>query len=313
MENRNTFKNLTTKVFKIKYFDEICYEWLDYKKGQIKQSSYYNYKFEIEKHLIPFFGNKNIRKIHDFSNFIDELSTSLATKTIRDIFNVLKMILGYYEETYRKKIKYKKTILPKIEKREIDVFTKREKDKIENYCIKQNTLKTLGIVFCLNTGMRIGELCALRWDNIDLKEKCFYIRETAQRVYKGKNEKSKVIIGPPKTKCSIRTIPMNMKLYNILKLLGKKYKKGTIFFLTGTEKCLEPRSYQNLFKKILSNAKVKKRNFHATRHSFATNCIEVGMDIKTLSKILGHANVNITLNTYVHSSKKQMNKYLNKL
>ena len=295
-----------------KYFEDISYEWLKYKENQIKQSSYYNYKFIVERYLVPNFGEKNIRKLHDFNSFVDELSTYLAPKTIRDVFSVLKMILTYYEETYNKKLRYKKTILPKLEKKEIEVFTSKERDKIENYCIEQDILKSIGILICLNTGMRLGELCALKWENIDLNEKCFYIRETAQRVYRGKKEKSKVIIGTPKTKCSIRTIPMNSKIYNILKPLSKKYKQES-FFLTGTEKCIEPRSYQDYFEKLLAKVKVKKRNFHALRHTMASNCIEVGMDIKTLSKILGHANVQITMNTYVHSSRKQMKKFLDKL
>ena len=297
---------------KKKSFEDISSEWLKQKESQIKKSSYYNYRFIVERYLVSYFGKKNIRKLHDFNTFVDELSTYLAPKTIRDVFSVLKMILTYYEETYNKKLKYKRTILPKLEKKEIEIFTSRERDKIENYCIEQNTLKTIGILICFNTGMRLGELCALRWENIDLTEKCFHIRETAQRVYKGKGEKSEVIIGLPKTKCSIRTIPMNSKIYNILKQLSKKNKKD-FFFLTGTTKCIEPRSYQDFFQKLLTKLKIKKHNFHALRHTMASNCIEVGMDIKTLSKILGHANVQITMNTYVHSSKKQMKKYLEKL
>ncbi len=296
-----------------KYFEDIAYEWLEYKKSQIKESSYYNYKFIIEKYLITYFGDKNMKKMHDFSIFVDELSTNLAPKTIRDIINVFKPILNYYEENYDKKLKYKKMILPKMEKREIEIFTSREKDKLENYCLIQNTLKSLGIVMCLNTGMRLGELCALKWENIDVNEKSIYIKETVQRVYKGKGVKSKVIIDTPKTKCSIREIPINSKLYNILKPLSKKYNKES-FFLTGSAtKCIEPRNYQALFKETLLKCKIKEHNFHSTRHTFATNCIEVGMDIKTLSKILGHANVQITLNTYVHTNKKMAKKYLEKL
>lgn len=285
MKTNKKIKQKMINVLKIKYFEDVCYEWLNSKENQIKESSYYNYKFAVEKRLIPFFGDKNIRKMNDFSTFIDELSTSLAPKTIRDTFNILKMILNYYEDTYGKKLKYKKTILPKIEKKEIEIFTTKEREKLENYCISQNTLKTLGIVICLNTGIRLGELCALKWENIDLAEKCIYIRQTVQRVYKGKGDKSQIIIDTPKSKCSIRTIPINVKLYEILKNIKKKYKSET-FFLTGTTKCIEPRSYQDTFELILAKAKVKKKNFHTTRHTFATNCIEVGMDIKTLSKIL---------------------------
>lgn len=224
--------------------------------------------------------------MHDFTIFIDDLSTSLAPKTIRDIFNILKMILNYYEDTYNKKLKYKKIILPKIDKREIEILSSREKLKLENCCLEHSTLRDLGIIMALNTGMRLGELCALRWENIDLNEKCIYVRETAQRVYKGKNEKSKVIVGLPKTKCSIREIPINTKLLNILKPLKRKYRKNE-YFLTGSSiKCLEPRNFQGFFKKTLSKCKIKEHNFHATRHTFASNCIEVGMDIKTLSRIL---------------------------
>lgn len=166
---------------------------------------------------------------------------------------------------------------------------------------------------CLNTGMRLGELCALKWEDIDLNEKCIYIKKTVQRIYKGKNEKSKIIIDTPKTQYSIREIPINSKLYNLLKPIKSKYKKEA-FFLTGSiSKCIEPRNLQEVFKKILIKCKVKEHNFHSTRHTFATNCIEVGMDIKTLSKILGHANVQITLNTYVHTNKKIAKKYLEKL
>lgn len=302
-----------SKLFNIKNFNETSYEWLEYKEKQIKQSTYYNYKFIIEKYIVPYFNNKNIRKMRDFNLFIDDLSTRLSPKTIRDIINVFKAILTYYEDTYSKKLKYKKIVLPKQDKKEIEVLTSKEKDRIEKYCMNFKNLKLLGIIISLNTGMRLGELCALRWKNIDLTEKCIYVKETAQRVYKGKGIKSKVIIDTPKTKCSVRTIPINTKLLNILKPLKQGYNDDD-FFLTGSKtRCLEPRSYQDIFKKVLAKAKVKEHNFHCTRHTFATNCIEVGMDIKTLSKILGHANVQITLNTYVHTSKKQMKKYLEKL
>lgn len=218
--------------------------------------------------------------------FIDELSSCLAPKTIRDIFNIFKGILNYYEETYNKKLKYKKIILPKIDKREIKNFTSREKLKLENYCLERETLRDLGIIVALNTGIRLGELCALKWENIDLSEKNIYIKETVQRVYKGKGEKSKVVIGLAKTKCSIRKIPINTKLYNVLKPLKRKYKKE-VFFLTGSStEYIEPRNFQEFFKKTLAKCKIEEHNFHAIRHTFATNCIEVGMDIKTLSNIL---------------------------
>lgn len=264
-----------TKKGKKQSFEKIAYEWLDYKKSQIKQSSYYNYKFGVEKYLTPFFGDKDIRKMHDFSIFIDELSTSLSPKTVRDIVIIFKSILCFYEENYNKKLRYKKIILPKIDKREIEIFTSREKSKLEDYCLQHESLKEVGIIVALNTGIRLGELCALKWENIDIREKSIYIRQTIQRVYKGKGEKSKVIIGLPKTKCSIREIPINSKLYNILRPLKKAYKNDA-FFLTGSAtNYIEPRNFQNYFKKVLVKCKIKEHNFHVTRHTFASNCIEV--------------------------------------
>lgn len=301
------------KLKKRKKFGVIAYEWLVYKKNNIKNSTYCNYKFIIEKYLKDEFAEIDIDKLHDFNNFIDELSNRLAPKTIRDITNVLKAILTYYEETYEKKLKYKRMIIPKLEKETIKILSKKEKEKLEKYCIESDNLRLLGIIVCLNTGVRLGEICALKWENIDLDERIIYIKHTIQRVYIGKGIKSEVIIDKPKTKCSIRAIPINNKLYSILKPLSKQYSKEA-FFLTGlVERPVEPRNYQVMFKSILKKCKLKNYKFHILRHTFATNCIEVGMDIKTLSQILGHANVEITLNIYVHSSKKMMKKYLEKI
>lgn len=307
------FLNEIIKVKKRKKFEVVAYEWLEYKKMEIKNSTYCNYKFIIERYLKSEFGGKDIDKIHDFNEFIEKLVDKLSPKTIRDITNVLKAILIYYEEIYGKKLKYKKMKIPKLEKKTIRILSKREKEKLEKCCLDSNDLKLFGIIVCLNTGIRLGELCALKWKNIDLNERVIYIKHTIQRVYIGKGVKSEIIIDTPKTKSSIREIPINNKLYFILKPLSKMYENEA-FFLTGlTEKPIEPRNYQMLFKSILKKCKIRNYKFHILRHTFATNCIEVGMDIKTLSQILGHSNVQITLNIYVHSSKKLMKKYLEKI
>ena len=171
----------------------------------------------------------------------------------------------------------------------------------------------MGILICLNTGLRIGEVCALRWENIDFESKKIHIEKTIERIYSKEENKTIVIIDTPKSITSVRTIPINSKLYNILKQIRGKSKK-TDFVLTGSsEHYVEPRNYQYHFKEILKRNKVKKYKFHTLRHTFATNCIEAGMDIKSLSEILGHADVSITLNIYVHSSDKIKRKYLEKI
>lgn len=196
-------------------------------------------------------------------------------------------------------------------------FKKRFKNytlkELEKYCIENKDLKCLGIIIVMNTGLRIGEICALKWKNIDLDKREIRVRQTAERIYDDFERKTKVILIKPKSQNSIRNIPMSNKLYSIL--VKTKNSNPESFFLTGQkEKIIEPRTYLNDFKKILKNSKIKKNyKFHALRHTFATNCIDVGMDAKSLSEILGHSNIKITLEKYVHSSYKIKKKYLEKI
>ena len=296
-----------------KKFRVVTEEWLKYKKNTVKKSTYYNYSYSVAKYLYPSFAGKNITKIKNYNNFIEELSDTLSPKTVRDIVTKLKEIINFYEEEHNTKINVKKMSLPKINKKEIQILSNKEKQKLEKYCIEQNSLKSLGILICLNTGLRVGEVCALRWENIDFETRRIHVEKTIERIYSKEENKTIVIIDTPKSITSVRTIPINSKLYNILKQIRGKSKK-TDFVLTGSsEHYVEPRNYQYHFKEILKRSKVKKYKFHTLRHTFATNCIEAGMDIKSLSEILGHADVSITLNIYVHSSDKAKRKYLEKI
>lgn len=296
-----------------KNFRMVTEEWLKYKKNTVKKSTYYNYSYSVEKYLYPKFADQDITQIKDYNDFIEKLTDTLAPKTVRDIITKLKEIINFYEEEHNTKINVKKMSLPKLNKKGIQILSNKEKQKLEKYCIEQNSLKSLGILICLNTGLRIGEVCALRWENIDFESKKIHIEKTIERIYSKEENKTIVIIDTPKSITSVRTIPINSKLYNILKQIRGKSKK-TDFVLTGSsEHYVEPRNYQYHFKEILKRNKVKKYKFHTLRHTFATNCIEAGMDIKSLSEILGHADVSITLNIYVHSSDKIKRKYLEKI
>ena len=298
---------------KRKDFEVVTEEWLKYKKNTVKKSTYYNYSYSVAKYLYPSFAGKYITKIKNYNNFIEELSDTLSPKTVRDIVTKLKEIINFYEEEHNTKLNIKKMSLPKMNKKEIQILSNKEKQKLEKYCIEQNSLKSLGILICLNTGLRVGEVCALRWENVDFETRRIHVEKTIERIYSKEENKTIVIIDTPKSITSVRTIPINSKLYNILKQIRGKSKK-TDFVLTGSsEHYVEPRNYQYHFKEILKRSKVKKYKFHTLRHTFATNCIEAGMDIKSLSEILGHADVSITLNIYVHSSDKAKRKYLEKI
>lgn len=313
MKKLNEVKNIIVSRRKRKDFEVVTEEWLKYKKNTVKKSTYYNYSYSVAKYLYPSFAGKNITKIKNYNNFIEELSDTLSPKTVRDIVTKLKEIINFYEEEHNTKLNIKKMSLPKMNKKEIQILSNKEKQKLEKYCIQQNDLKSLGILICLNTGLRVGEVCALRWENVDFETRRIHVEKTIERIYSKEENKTIVIIDTPKSITSVRTIPINSKLYNILKQIRGKSKK-TDFVLTGSsEHYVEPRNYQYHFKEILKRSKVKKYKFHTLRHTFATNCIEAGMDIKYLSEILGHADVSITLNIYVHSSDKAKRKYLEKI
>ena len=314
-ELRNVLKEELKKIGRDDYFEDIAKEWLESKKKKIKKSTYFNYEYKIYKYLMPTFKKCKVKKLKRFNyeEFVEILQEKYENKTIRDILNVLKAILKYANNKYNCQIKYENIELPKLENKKLKILTKREKNKIEKHCLKEKSLRSIGILICLNTGIRIGELCALKWKNIDFSERTIYISHTLQRVYSQKNKKSKVIIDKPKTDSSIRTIPMSNKLYEILKIMKNKYDSES-FLLTGKKhKYIEPRTFQNSYKEILQLLKIKPYKFHILRHTFATECVEVGMDIKSLSEILGHSDINITLNRYVHSSYKMKKKYLEKL
>lgn len=307
--------NLLRKGIK---FSTIADEWLEQKKILIKESTYYNYLFIIEKHIKPYFKNLYIKEKLDYTDFVISLSKKLAPKTIKDIVCVLNSILKYYEEKYECKIKIKRANLPKSAKNNLEILTNDEIQKIEKFCINNFSKETLGIVLSLNTGIRIGELCALKWKDINLNEKNIKIQNTVQRVYDKNLKKTKIIVGTAKTNSSRRVIPINKKIYNLLLIAKKIDVKNSdsideFFVLSGNEKIIEPRRYQKNFKSILKKCKIKEYHFHILRHTFATECIKVGMDVKSLSEILGHANTNITLNTYVHSTNEMKKKYLEKL
>ena len=298
---------------KRKDFEVVTEEWLKYKKNTVKKSTYYNYSYSVAKYLYPSFAGKNITKIKNYNNFIEELSDTLSPKTVRDIVTKLKEIINFYEEEHNTKINVKKMSLPKLNKKGIQILSNKEKQKLEKYCIQQNDLKSLGILICLNTGLRVGEVCALRWENVDFETRRIHVEKTIERIYSKEENKTIVIIDTPKSITSVRTIPINSKLYNILKQIRGKSKKTDFVLAGSSEHYVEPRNYQYHFKEILKRSKVKKYKFHTLRHTFATNCIEAGMDIKSLSEILGHADVSITLNIYVHSSDKAKRKYLEKI
>ena len=261
-------KNIVKKEDEKLNFKEIADEWLETKKITIKESTYYNYVYFINKYIINILGNMTIEELqnYNFNEFITELMRTLSNKTIRDILCIVKSILNYANEEYDANIKIRKIKSPQLIQEKVEILSNRERGRLENACIRENTLKSIGILVCLNTGLRIGEICALKWENINLDKNILYVKKTLQRVYNKEERKTKVIIDVPKTISSIRAVPISNKLYEIIKPLKNNYKDED-FFLTGNkEKYFEPRSYQKYFKDILRKCKIKGYKFHTLRY-----------------------------------------------
>ncbi|MBQ9315112.1 MAG: site-specific integrase [Clostridia bacterium] len=313
----NKVKNEEKKQdLKEETFGIVVKEWLRDRKKEVKESTFSHYRYVIKKYLIGELGDDSIESMEkkNYNELIEKLSQELSTKTVRDIIIILRSILEYANANYGYNIKIQQIKVPKLEQEPIIILNKNEQDRMRVYCLKENSLRSIGIFICLSTGLRIGEICALKWNNIDLEKREIRIRNTLQRIYDEDLKQTKVVIDKPKTRTSIRNIPISNKLYNILKEIEKDHHEDD-FFLTGSSELhIEPRIYRDYFKKILRKSKIKNHyKFHILRHTFATNCIEVGMDTKSLSEILGHATIEMTLNKYVHSSFERKKKFLEKI
>jgi integrase len=290
--------------------------WKKDKKQYVKKSSYSAYMLLIENHLLPSFGNQLSVEESDIQEFVfRKLDEGLSQKTIKDILIVLKMILKFGVKN--KLIEYQQFDVQfptERERYEIEVLSKSNQKKIMNYVQEHFTFKNLGIYICLSAGIRIGEICALTWDDIDTETGIINIRKTIQRIYiiEDDDRRTELILDSPKTKNSIRDIPMSRDLLRMLKPI-KKVVNSSFYLLTNDVKPTEPRTYRNYYKKLMKELNMPELKFHGLRHSFATRCIESNCDYKTVSVILGHSNISTTLNLYVHPNMEQKKKCIDQM
>lgn len=291
-------------------FGFICDEWLEMNRIHWKESTYSKYYHVINDYIKPTVGSLQVSQISSqiIQNEVNKLITKkLSVTTVRDYVNITNSILKYSSQKQYYCTKKVSIIYPKSTKKEITVFSRHEQRQFERILQKNIDLKKLGIYFALYTGVRCGELSALTWGDIDLKSGIISITKTMQRIQdrdSSSKSRTKIYIMSPKSKQSVRKIPIPETLSE--KLRNFYCEDKSAYLLTGTsDRFVEPRSLQNIFKRLTDEANITKINFHALRHTFATRCVEVGFDIKSLSEILGHSSVKITLDLYVHSSFEQ--------
>lgn len=299
-----------------KTISQIIELWKTDKKQYVKKSSFSAYALLIENHLLPVFGNKQQIEETEVQAFVfQKLEEKLSTKTVKDILIVLKMILKFGAKN--KWIDYQPFDLQfptERTKQNVEVLSRNSQKKLMQYTQEHFTFRNLGVLICLSSGMRIGEICALKWEDIDVENGLINVRRTIQRIYSIENNvrKTEIIIDTPKTKHSIREIPMNKDLLKMIKPM-KKIVNNSYFILTNDAKPTEPRTYRNYYKKLMKKLEMPELKFHGLRHSFATRCIESKCDYKTVSVLLGHSNISTTLNLYVHPNLEQKKKAIEQM
>ncbi len=304
-------------------FREVLFLWLSTNRIKLKDQTYAKYMYLIENHIIPILGSTKIKRLENslINSFLYEKSingrldgkgglSSSYLQTIAFIINsaiALSVKEGYRSSFLGAIVKPNKL----KRKAEPDVLSTHEQSVLEKYLLSEPTDFNIGILLSLYMGLRIGEVCALKWDDIDFTTKTIHIRHTVERITninaKQNDRKTMLVLCNAKSVSSNRIIPIPSKLY----LLLFQRKKRIGFVVKGkTYDYSDPRTFQNAFHKCLDACNLRSINSHALRHTFATRCIEAGADIKALSEMLGHANVNITLNTYVHSSLEHKRKQI---
>ena len=293
---------------------ELADEFLSVRVPLLKESTAANYRMKLEKHILPLLGDVQVNniKIPDIYAFMENLrNKGLSERYIADNTVLLRSLLRYASVSYGVRNTAERLIMPKKAKAEVQVLSETEQERLKDYVEHHKTLSTIGIAVCLYTGIRIGELCAMQWKDIDLEKRTLTVRKTIQRIQTPDNTKrTKLVITEPKSQSSIRIIPMPECL---AEKLGSYVGNEDDYILSGTSKPVEPRTMQNRFARMLKNANLPSVHFHSLRHAFATRCIALGFDVKTLSEILGHSSVELTLNRYVHSSMDRKKACMDKL
>lgn len=299
-------------------FEYYCDEWLCSRKNKLKESTYVKYDSILNKHIKPKLGicypmavtNKLIE------DFTDELlyEDVLAVKTVKDILIVLRSILKYSAKQYPGVFQALDIVYPKEMKKEMRVLSRGEQEIFIAYLLNNMDTCKFGVLLALITGIRIGELCALRWESISLRDQTIRITATMQRLRNidtGSEKRTRIVIGTPKSDNSARMIPMTNYAAELCGRMDPHCDAA--FILTGNEGYMEPRTLQYRLEKYVKDCGLEGVHFHTLRHTFATRCVEVGFEIKTLSEILGHATTTITLERYVHSSLELKRNNMNKL
>ena len=285
-------------------FNQVAALWKADKRRYVKKTSYAAYVQHLNKHIIPYFGDRSIFTADDIQQYADHLlAGGLSLNTARDCIVILKMVYRFGERIgawphLDFRVHYPTAM---EEQKELPVLAMPQQQRLARYLRENFSFRNLGILICLQSGLRIGEICALQWKDIDIVSGEIHVRKTVNRVWlsDGDDREYSVSVGMPKTSSSVRNIPVTKELAAVIKPL-RKFMNPEYYIVSNDATPLEPRYYRYYFIKVLEKLDIPPIRFHALRHSFATRCIESKCDYKTVSVILGHASIATTLDMYVH-------------
>ena len=313
-----------------------CDRWLSANSARLKPSSRAKYRTDIENHIKPFFGDKLPGEIlpEEIDGFTRSLLTGkgLSPKTVRSILTLFHSILSYTGKRSGGKLPDVEITYPKSFRKNTRVLDEKEETALVQLLAREMDACKFGVYLALRTGMRIGEICALRWCDISFEAAAISVCHTALRLPRGNAcqadpdrpsaaagddggalalSRTELVIGTPKSESSLRLIPLMPDIATLCERF--RPEEPGAFLLTGTDRCMDPRKLQRHLKKYLEECGIPEAHFHTLRHTFATRCVEAGFDVKTLSEILGHSNIGITMNLYVHPNLDLKRENMNRL
>lgn len=310
--------------------EDITVEWLKSRKYEVKESTLANYRYFLDHYILPDLGRRPLQKLdaNSLLAYAEGLeSRGSGAATINKCLVILHMLLEYAAESGCKVAERRSVKTVRRKNRKISILTEEEQTRLNRYLFgKECPLRReirMGIILSLYTGLRIGEVCALKWENLDLSRGMILVEKTMSRIYIGEEEtgkksgkprRTRIEISSPKTENSRREIPLPGFLQEYLRNEQReRHQYPEYYVLTGTQRPMEPRNYSYHFYKVRRDLGLVKCNYHMLRHTFATKCVEAGFDMKTLSEILGHSNVSTTLNLYAHPTMQMKRNYMEKL
>lgn len=300
-------------------FSDVTALWKADKRRWVKPSTYAVYIQITNKHILPYFGNIKPEELSEESIqcFADGLlAQGLSVHSIRDVLMILKMILRFGEKLSAwpniiYDIHFPTTAMHNTN---IPVLTTADQRKLLNYLHDNFSFRNLGLLICLYSGLRIGEVCGLQWNDLDVATGEIHITKTVQRIWlsDGNEKDYRLSVGQPKTASSVRSIPICKDLMKIVQPL-RKVMADDFYVISNAATPLEPRYYRDYFRKLLASLGIPPTRFHALRHSFATRCIESKCDYKTVSVILGHSSLATTMDLYVHPGFEEKRRCVNRM